>query len=877
MCEGIEVVENTVINPVDDSGSIGDDPVDTTGDEPCPDGGDIYNSNCYETIDECTIRYKPTGVEYDVCPDGNGDGTTVLEPDEQINQLCGDYERISEIDADGCFTARCKDGGENDGKEYQVCESNLGGPDNVPCPDGGDINNSDCYEAITDCIIKYKPTGQYFDLCEDDPVEDPVEDPVIEDDPKVGDPCVTNGVQGTLQPDPDYLGFGGTAPIICVPNTTNPVEGCPAGKIDDGNGNCIDPPPEGCPAGSFDDGNGNCIEECDDPNRLQNPAGGCGECAGDLVEDSDGNCVTRCTDPDSTTYGEAGECGPCNAGFTKNTETGVCEEDGTSTVINPPVVEPVCSDPNSSTYGTDGECGPCNAGFERDPNSRQCESVEETTSLCGDPNATVNSETKRCGPCKEGFTKSIETGLCEADSTIGDDDDDDDDDDDGPDCTELNRDEDPNGGCLGCKAGYTENEDGDCVADTTDGPAGQTCNDVNSSTYGQNGACGDCNEGFTKDIDGNCTAVCDDPNALEGAFGACGDCISGYVKDDETGLCVASSGDGDGTDDGTGEGETCGDANATTNDDGSCGPCKEGFVKNQTTGLCVGACDDPNNQDPNGGCKGDTGDGTGDGTCGDPNSTTYEQEGECGPCKSGYVKDADGNCQGTGECGDPNSTTYGQQGACGDCNEGYEKDANGICQEGDGDGTGTCEDVNATVNDDGSCGPCEEGFVRTGLGLGGGFTGNCVGECNDPNAVQLDEGGCGDCKAGFTFDFTLERCVGDGNGNGNGDDDDDDDDDDDGTATQVSGASRTNTSTAPENVTNIESYEYSGPLDELMRELGVAGGQAPTVQSVGASQQEAELDSYIDDLLYGNGSDTSYDYDTDSDVDDFLNSMGIQI
>ena len=731
-------------------------------DEPCPENGDINNANCYEAVDDCIVVYKPTGARYDICND------TTVDPDGNV--ICGDYERVTEPDANGCFTARCRDGGANDGKEYEVCldTTNGGGttenPDGEPCPENGDINNANCYEAIDECTVVYKPTGARFNICDDT------------NQPKIGDPCNIGGVEGTLQPDPDQLGMGHESQnLICVPNETVTDDGtnedevedevededCPAGQVkfptsqnSDGTWNytCVDNPFDGvdepCPPGQSKDATGKCVpdegpEGCNDPTRQTNADGSCGDCASGYIENESGNCVEECTDPDAVQNPEGG-CGDCNVGFIKNPVTGECVEDPDYNPDDPDDPNPEgCQDPNAQE-NADGSCGECNEGYVRDPRTGLCEPAEEIT-LCGDPNAEVDPETGRCGECKPGFKKDS-AGLCQPDQ----------------------------GGCS-------------------------------------------------------------DPNAVQNADGTCGECLDGFSKD-ENGNCQQDPGG------------TCNDPNAQTNPDGSCGECNEGFWKNKTTGQCVGECDDPN--------------------------AVQNADGGCGDCQPGFAKNSEGRC--VGECADANRV-QAEDGGCGECKEGFTENAEGVCEEGDGPGEGIdCADYNRQPNpfagfattDPSQCGDCLEGYEED-------ENGNCVesqGTCDDPNSSTYGQiGECGECNDGFVFDVIQQKCVGDGNDNGN-----DDGNGDGGGGDSLGGdaaALTTGRTNVPAPAGSIESYEYSGPLDELMRELGIESGNAGRPNaSIGASAQEAELDAYIDDLIYGNGAAPAED---DTDIDAFLKSLGI--
>ena len=201
--------------------------------------------------------------------------------------------------------------------------------------------------------------------------------------------------------------------------------------------------------------------------------------------------------------------------------------------------------------------------------------------------------------------------------------------------------------------------------------------------------------------------------------------------------------------------------------------------------------------------------------CQDPNSTTYGQAGECGPCKDTFEK-KDGICQcpeGTREeqgrcvsdptgnpCVDEDGYAESNPIECGwkhcggnvyvspekDCpitvdpcvdEPGYDKDHPRECGWTDcGDGTFVppeeecgppttkCEDEDA-INylEDGPCifGPglekCEDedaiNYLEDGPCTYSPYT------CPDPNATTNEDGSCGPCKTGYVYDGALERCV----------------------------------------------------------------------------------------------------------------------
>ena len=153
--------------------------------------------------------------------------------------------------------------------------------------------------------------------------------------------------------------------------------------------------------------------------------------------------------------------------------------------------------------------------------------------------------------CPDGFSCNPETGECEKDITI-------------TECTDPNRDTNPDGSCAsGCKSGYSF--DGDlCVPDTV-----TPIEDCSNPEYAA------ANPEECKNTDPDCAAqnrvtVSTGDRGIGAGETYCGKCINGYIDDGE-GNCIPFE-------------YTCSDPNAEVNEDGSCGPCKEGYIQDLTEG-----------------------------------------------------------------------------------------------------------------------------------------------------------------------------------------------------------------------------------------------------------------------------------------------------
>jgi hypothetical protein len=187
-----------------------------------------------------------------------------------------------------------------------------------------------------------------------------------------------------------------------------------------------------------------------------------------------------------------------------------------------------------------------------------------------------------------------------------------------------------------------------CVESTPEA----TCEDPNAVNYNEVGECGECKEGYAKNSAGLCEQQntgfdCNQPRPDSG-FAAqswdryCADthCLDGSTKDNLEGTnCseyVAPV--------------TCEDTNAVNyGEAGECGPCKEGFEKG-ADGLCVASVTE---------CA---------------NGATLESN--CEECPAGSQFNFEGNCQpvtGTIDCRDFNQKTN-EDGTCGACLPGFVKD-----------------------------------------------------------------------------------------------------------------------------------------------------------------------------------------------------------
>ena len=307
-----------------------------------------------------------------------------------------------------------------------------------------------------------------------------------------------------------------------------------------------------------------------------------------------------------------------------------------------------------------------------------------------------------------------------------------------------------------------------------DGPTAEEClNENRTHVPGDEqtrtpSKCGGCAEGFEPVANGNGENVCQPidevqeqckGNQIRNELGECDDPIE-LVED---GPCKTESGE-DGIYDAEGNCvptrqapiviETCDDPNAVNyGQEGECGPCRDGAEKDPSTGLCpkspVDTVVEPER-------------------CNDPNALNYGEEGEC-QYASPIVDDR--------VCDDPNAVNYGEEGECGACLDGATKNPEtglcpepyvgvpsfGLCPDGktqmqDQEGTNcpgygggddmppppaTCDDPNATLEEDGSCGPCKQGFVKNAIGL-------CIADTVDntcPNGAR-DYPLCSECEDG---------------------------------------------------------------------------------------------------------------------------------
>lgn len=418
------------------------------------------------------------------------------------------------------------------------------------------------------------------------------------------------------------------------------------------------------------------------------------------------------------------ECGEGEADFGNGCEA-VCEYDSNI---------PASSDQCVAPWQDDG------------PTAEQCR--EQNRSHVPGNAATETAST--CGECLSGF-EEVEGQCQEKEDPI---------ENQGPtaqECADQNRDfneatDVADSSCGPCLEGFEEDSAGNCVATPT-----ATCEDPNSSTFGQQGECGPCKSGFEKGEDGTCVEVivdptCEDPNAVNyGEIGECGECKQGFEKGSD-GVCIESTPEA-----------TCEDPNAVNYGEvGECGECKEGYAKN-SAGLCEqqNTGFDCNQPRPDGGFAAQSWDrycadthcldgSTKDNpegtncreyvapvTCEDQNAVNYGEAGDCGACKEGFEKGADGLCVASvTECA--NGATL--ESNCEECPAGYQFNFEGNCQPVTG--TVNCRDFNQETNEDGTCGPCLPGYVK---------------DTSQPDEPCVPAGD--PCPAGYEIDPATQLCT----------------------------------------------------------------------------------------------------------------------
>jgi hypothetical protein len=647
--------------------------------EPCPNNPQLPKSSqfCVEDVVQ---------EDFD-CSTVNRQGGIVEKGANEPDENCGECLQGFEEDADGnCVEEEVPP--ECEGPTAQDCTALH--KEHIPCTDVADASCGECLDGYTEneqgqCVEESTTTPD----CPDGQVRRGGLD---------DGECVTPGVVCFSEPSK----YAGDDPNIAK------------GQFNS-EGFCVDPN-----VGQTCDNNAVNPDDCDDcgdgttPDQhidgdcnkdLKNIDGTGGQCPADSERDGqnpvyDGRDTNQSgffTTPNGITY----TYDPCNPSL------------GYSMVgqnVN------VCEDPNNLNYGNIVEqpqepCGDCNEGFDKPAGYTNCTSFED---LCRDqaPGYTPADNNPACGTTQ------------------------------GPDeCEQIN----PATGQPSPK----DNE-GQCI----------DCTDPNNAL-----ACGwfDCGDNVYVPTQDDCPTtppnLCDDPNA---------------TGSDENGNCICEKGyypSRDGTkciEDDKPESEVdCNDPNITDEQKENCE-----WVKCPNDGswhppgsdpekVCAEVvppeCLDPQTDQDYRDC--------GYLQCGPntPNRGQWFPEGTdmeeaCGPVI--IVDDI---------CDDPNSTTYGQQGECGPCKEPFIKQG-GKCQcprgsqeiEGECVFTGDpCDDpVYASENQD-ECGPivdpCDDPVYAAENPQECGYT------CDDPNATVLEggltPGACGPCKEGYVFDGAVERCV----------------------------------------------------------------------------------------------------------------------
>ena len=334
-----------------------------------------------------------------------------------------------------------------------------------------------------------------------------------------------------------------------------------------------------------------------------------------------------------------------------------------SAIPNVPIIPYASSEDcqNSERYTADaeGNCGPCiDPKKTYDPIDNICVDRSETEPYdCAKEDSRkggVVSDASQCNECLEGYEEDAEGKCVETDSDIGDN---------GPtaqECLQENRehvagDDVTDSSCGGCLEGYEENAEGVCEKKST--PV-TLCEDEFSTNYGEDGDCGpDCISGYSikegattcsKDDTPELIKCPDDtPNAGQMVTNAadCGEPTTLIKCPDDTpnaGQMVTNAADcGEPTtlikcpDDTPNAGQMV----TSLDECGTTTPLVECPDGSMVTSLDECGTTTPLVECPDGSMVTSLDEcGTTTYTCPDPNATTNE-DGSCGPCKTGYAYD----------------------------------------------------------------------------------------------------------------------------------------------------------------------------------------------------------------------------------------------